>query len=488
MAADPRIEHIVVLMMENRSFDHMLGFIDHPGVEKLQGNESNLDAQSQPVTVTPNAGFENGGDPSHQHFSVMFTITGKNPSGTPPHYERPYDRDMSGFVRNYAKTTKTDGHDVMLCQPETNVPVLTTLAKEFAICDHWFASVPGQTWPNRLFVHSATSGGTSNNELSLYSMTTVFRRLHDAKKTWAIFHHGDAQSLCFPALWDKPWKRDNFNRMPEFFRRVREDKLPHYSFIEPNQLGEGSNSQHPNRNKRGSGGVDFRDGERLIGEIYNALIANPGVWQKTLLVITYDEHGGFYDHVQPEPAVPPDATIGKERFGFDLLGVRVPAVLISPYIKRGKVDKTIYDHTSVIATLCEQFGARSLTKRDEKANTFLHNLELQQPRLGNDIPPEFVFPDLEGVEEEDPTLEERPEDDELDMLWLMQQVDRILAEERAGMLEGASESAVLEAMEAPARRTFETKREAGEYADEVMSRFEQSTAMAPESPFADEEW
>src|SRR6185436_14238652 len=238
------------------------------------------------------------------------------PSGNPPHYQRPYSINNRGFVKEYERRAPGHGAEIMRCHAPRNIPVLATLAKSFALCDHWFASVPGQTWPNRFFAHAAQSSATVNNYLALYGMRTIYHALRDAGVTWQIFHHGDAHARSMPVTWS------HMLRMPAFFQRVAANNLPQYSFIEPNHLGDPAvtNSQHPGKNETGTGGADFKAGEQLIRSVYRALIANGTVWRKSVLVITYDEHGGFFDHVAPPPAVAPDARLSPERFAFDLLG------------------------------------------------------------------------------------------------------------------------------------------------------------------------
>jgi phospholipase C len=461
MPPHPKTKHVVVLMLENRSFDHMFGFLDHPKkFEGLKGKKfTNPDNNGVEIPATPTAGREVPHDPSHRHFSVMFQLTENDPSGNPPHYRPPYRINNRGFVKEFERHAHGKGAEIMKCQDPKNIPVLATLAKSFVLCDHWHASVPGMTWPNRFFVHAAQSSATVNNTPALYGFTTIFHALSKAKKSWKVFHHGDAHARTMPVTWP------HIRQMKNFYDRVKKDDLPDYSFIEPYHLGDPSrtNSQHPGKNEPGTGGTDFQKGEQLIRSIYRALIENEAVWRKTVFVITYDEHGGFPDHVPPPDAVPPDAVMSPERFGFDLLGVRVPAVIVSPYVKEGTVDSTVYDHSSIVASVREQFGiAKPLTDRDANAKTFWHNLTLAQPRLGGSIPT------LEGLEVpmglEAPSIGAPPlrEDDD-DMLWIAQQMDRAIAAE--------TPIAGLEAMAEPTPESFDTTRDAGDYAQQVNERF-----------------
>lgn len=466
-------EHVIVLMLENRSFDHMFGFLDHPrDFEGLRGKAlSNPDDSGREIPATDDAGFEVPHDPSHRHFGVMYQLTESDPTGNPPHYKRPYRINNRGFVKEYERHAPGRGAEIMKCQHPRNIPVLATLAKSFALCDHWFASVPGMTWPNRFFAHAASSSATVNNFTVLYGMPTIYHALSRAGKSWKVFHHGDAHARAMPVVWR------HVRRMDNFFRRIEQDDLPQYSFVEPNHLGDPAetNSQHPGKNEAGTGGEDFRAAEALIRRIYRALIANETVWRKSLLVITYDEHGGFYDHVPPPAAVPPDPRLSPERFGFDQLGVRVPAVIVSPYIPEATVDTTVYDHSSIVASVREQFGITTpLTNRDRSAKTFWRNLTLATPRLRGAIPtlegPEFDA--LEAMLDAAGTAipsDTPPSEDDLDMLWIAQQLDRITLTEAAAGEE--SLASALDVMAGPAQQSFETMAETGDYATEVDRRF-----------------
>lgn len=478
-------EHVIVLMMENRSFDHMFGFLDHPNrFEGLHGlNVSNPDNDGNEIPPTPDATFEVPHDPSHRHFGVMFQLTESDPSGNPPHYKRPYRINNRGFVKEYERHAPGRGAEIMKCHHPRNIPVLATLARSFALCDHWFAAVPGMTWPNRFFAHAAASSATVNNYVALYGMRTIFHALSRANKSWKIFHHGDAHARTMPVTWR------HLERMDDFFTRITNDDLPHYSFIEPNHLGNPAttNSQHPGKNETGTGGADFRAGELLIRDIYRALIANETVWRKIVFVITYDEHGGFFDHVAPPDAIPPDSRISPERFAFDLLGVRVPAVIVSPYIAEATVDATVYDHSSIVASLREQFGiARPLTDRDRNANTFWRNLTLAQPRLSGSIPTleGEEFAELEALRfaEAVPAAgDNSPDQDDLDMVWIAQQLDRTMRAEEAAHSE--SLDAALEALAGPVQPSFDTMEDVGDYAQEVDARFVPPAWADEENPF-----
>ena len=259
----------------------------------------------------------------------------------------------------------------MRCFAPKSLPVLTTLASEFAVCDSWFSSVPGPTWPNRFFAHAATSKGfITNSQFNSYDMPTIFESLAAQGKTWRNYYHDFSQTWALQRL-QTPENRIRFASFGRFKRDAKQGTLPNYAFIEPKYFsffGQ-ANDQHPPH--------DVRAGERLIAEVYEALRTSPQ-WLNTMLLVIYDEHGGTYDHVVPPAATPPDGHTSQ--FVFDRYGVRVPAVIVSPFVPPGPVH-TVFDHTSIPATLTGIFGLpRSLSARDAAANRFDGVATLASPR------------------------------------------------------------------------------------------------------------
>jgi phospholipase C len=311
----------------------------------------------------------------------------------------------------------------MACQPTENVPVLARLATEFAVCSRWFCSVPGETWPNRNFAHAATADGQTQIEARPYTNRTIFELLESAGADWRIFYDDTPQVWAFPALWDTPERHAKWFPLDRFAGHVAAGELTAYTFIEPNHrpplhtldheplIGapDLSNSQHPENNLvsnaayddfRLRGESDFTRAERLIATTYQALRAHPDVFDKTLLLITYDEHGGLYDHVPPLTGVPSPggavSTAGRVQrallyrktaaFDFTMLGPRVPAVVISPRVRAGTVDAEPRDHASIPATLRTLFApdTEPLTARDRWSPPFHTLLTLPGPRT--DLP------------------------------------------------------------------------------------------------------
>jgi phospholipase C len=198
-------------------------------------------------------------------------------------------------------------------------------------------------------------------------MPTIFENLNDRGLTWTVYFDDYAQAFALRRL--HPYGH-RFQRYEQFARDIQNGTLPTYAFIEPRSFsapGYPANDQHPPH--------DLLEGEKLIAEVYDTLRADEKLWRQSLMVVLYDEHGGFYDHVPPPRAVPPDSSRARPSgFQFDRLGVRVPAILISPWVAAGRVDHMMYDHTSVPATIKKMFGLpRFLTARDAAANTFDRN-------------------------------------------------------------------------------------------------------------------
>lgn len=356
------IKHVVVVMFENRSFDTMLGGLYANGATPTHFLPASSATQPfdglKPGLCNPSKA---GGtilastpastatlpdpDPRETFENVTAQLLGSVAGATP----------MSGFVLNYETTGTADASQVMQCHSPEQLNVLSTLAREYAISDAWFASVPSQTWPNRAFAHAGTSNGHVDNGLPPdpfdWQVRTIFNVLSDAQASWAVYSDAlVAPSLTltmFPTLWDPKYK-PNFQRFSAFVAACQNNTLPQYSFIEPRFLLD-PNDQHPPH--------DINAGESFLHAIWNAVSTSPG-WPETLLIITYDEHGGTFDHVLPPAnAVPPDSASrpGDQNFAFDRFGVRIPAVVVSPYIAAGTVfrspDSTPYDHTSILATL-----------------------------------------------------------------------------------------------------------------------------------------
>jgi len=360
-----KINRVIVLMLENRSFDHVLGCLT-PDIPKLDGiDPKNLGTNTydgQPYSQQAGAARFLNFDPRHELEHVAVQLKGGN----------------GGFVQDFAQSypradPKTDLPEMMKYHDRGVLPAIHELAKNFTVCDHWHASVPGPTWCNRLFALSGTSlgrvampEGIMSLNLHWYSQPTLFDRLNEKKIPWKVYF-GDAP-LSF--LFVNQWEKDNVARhrtMTEFYRDVASydpdtadaDGLPLFSFIEPQYFQPGATDAHPPH--------DIFAADALVGSVYNAIRANEKLWKETLLVVAFDEHGGFYDHVIPPAAVPPD--YHQEEYSFDRYGIRVPVILVSPWVG-ATVFPDIMDHTSLLRYLTGKWSLGPLGYRTANAATF----------------------------------------------------------------------------------------------------------------------
>ena len=385
------LKYIVVLMMENRSFDHMLGGLKKkfPKINGLTGNESNPDTDGNLVKVSPNATYQGqlDHDPDHHFPGVDLQIYG----GVPPGNGRV--ANMQGFVKSYftQKTGVKGSHAIMnYFQPE-KIPVLTTLATQFAVFNGWFSSIPGPTICNRAFAHYGTSFGNVDMNLFLLpaasknKIPTIYERMSQGGHSAKLYYYDQPSSTM--EIVNLLKDQSMFATFDQFAADCKSGKLPEYSFVEPNYSdhpGPGGGQllacdQHPDHH--------VLAGDNFIGSVYNHIRINPDLWKSTALLVVYDEHGGLYDHVVP-PACTPDGFIASPtatdvpglEFKFDRLGIRVPAILISPYITAGTVvpgpedpaNQRIFEHASIPATVSEHFlGKDEGTVREQKAETFL---------------------------------------------------------------------------------------------------------------------
>jgi phospholipase C len=385
-------------MLENRAFDHIFGF--RHGVNGLKGNESNLLDPSKPESESNPAFSVNdaapyavlaGEGPGHSFNAANTQLCN---SKTGPDSSHPSLNN--GFVSNYhtelvyADKVKNPSDDVMKVVMQSFAPALlpsiNALANAFCVCDNWYSEIPGPTEPNRLYMHAATSFGYALNVWSqVFDAPTIYNRLADAGKTWAAYYFDDNDLLRFSQVSKQT---ANFKLYEDSFEAdVKAGKLANYNFIDPrfvNAKDAMANSQHAPE--------DARYGDSFIADVYETLRSNEDLWNKTALIVLYDEHGGFYDHVVPPAGVPnPDGINSPPpgnkisyapAFDFTRLGFRVPAVIASPWVQAGRVDSTRYQHTSVLATVKKVWGLSDfLTKRDASANTFEALFsELKAPR------------------------------------------------------------------------------------------------------------
>jgi phospholipase C len=364
MNGDP-IEHVIVLMLENRAFDHVLG--DCPKVKQKVGHAPNGRNQYRRKSYSqqPGAARFVADDPHHDLPDVMVQLSAQGSA-----------KENGGFVLDYAHSypkLATPG-EVMKYHEYGTLPAIQSLAEHFTICDHWHASVPGPTWPNRLFAMSGTSLGRvkmPNGILSLnlhwYDQPTVFDRLNEKAKDWKVYFGDAPLSFLLVHQWE-PKNVVRHRHMTEFYEDAAGDpkSFPAFAFIEPSYLSPGANDAHPPH--------DIAEADVLVARVYNAIRANAELWNSSLLVILFDEHGGFYDPVYAPPAIAPDQHA--EEYDFTQYGIRVPALLVSPYAA-DPFDSNLLDHTSLLKYLQDKWGLGDLGARSAQATSI--STALQSP-------------------------------------------------------------------------------------------------------------
>ncbi|MEO7720358.1 MAG: alkaline phosphatase family protein [Pseudolysinimonas sp.] len=419
-------DHLVVLMFENRSFDNALGFLYGengsvvPAGQTFEGLDLGYSNRAADGTIiaahsytgptdeifaqpTPNAGEQ------YPHITTQVFGVANPPPGA--------KADMSGFVIDYMNTYRAaTGQQMTVSQAATimgsftppMLPVLSTLARSFAVYDHWHSAVPSQTYANRSFVHASTSHGFVINkgaggfgkwiDPAQNTGDTVFNRLEAAGLEWAVYYD-ESQLISFTGLIHAPqleryWKT-RFRTMAQFHRDAAAGTLPAYSFIEPRMIYN-HNDMHPPTGKLAvqavdgttvvSGGVsDVRAGEVLLHEVYTSIKESGSKAGSnalnTMLLVAFDETGGTFDHVPPPSAIPPDTLgPGEDGFEFDRLGVRVPAIAISAYTAAGSVIHDEMHHGAIIKTLCDRYDLAHLTERDRTARSLANAINATSAR------------------------------------------------------------------------------------------------------------
>jgi phospholipase C len=288
---------------------------------------------------------------------------------------------MDGFVQSY----RASGAEGEACRRVMGYfgrdmqPASWRLAETHVLCQRWFCSVLGPTWPNRLYSHAATSNGARGNDVQDdRSMPTIYHRLDEAGIPWADYSGNAPFLLLFPGLFSP----DRFYALEDFAQDALHGALPRLTVVEPIY---GRNDDHPPTHPLA--------GQILIQTIYEALARGPH-WNRCALIVTYDEHGGFADHVAP-----PTTADGRAAEGFDRMGVRVPAFVISPYSKRGHVSSTVFDHSSYPAFLERLWGLQPLTERDAAANDLWDLFDMDRVARRDPAPPIELDPIVVAEEE-----------------------------------------------------------------------------------------
>jgi phospholipase C len=377
----PQIEHVVVLMMENRSLDNLLGWIYPNGAQPAQV----LPAGSSPSynglvpTLSNSDPSVNNGQPVRvsngttewqepKSTILQWFVPSPDPGEEFDHVTTQISNNMGGFLTDYvSQEPGTPAEQIMQCYSVAQLPIISTLATSFAVSDAWFCSVPSQTWPNRGFLQTGSSDGNVNNNNNIpWDITTVFDVLDDNGLSWMVYNDGLLPSLTKAMFLPKyVCNETNFSGISAFQAACASttQKLPAFSFVEPNFGVQGNDeSYHPPH--------DVRPGEQFLATIYNAVSGSP-YRDKILFILLFDEHGGTYDHVEPPSgAQPPSpgAVSKTENFHFDRFGVRVPAIVMSSWVTPGTVFRSDtgvpLDHTSVLATLRDWQGLSDAFAQD----------------------------------------------------------------------------------------------------------------------------
>ena len=433
-------DYIVVLIMENRSFDNLLGYLYEPGTvpdgKRFEGVAGKVlsnpipsygdQAQRQVVPVHRGDVVDHPNPDPGEEFSHVntqlygTTLPASNRHKPATQMEAPFNvpstlpvyAPMSGFVTDYIHTlqqtlgrppTYEEYRIIMACFPPHVLPVFSTLARQFAVCDHWHCAVPSQTFPNRAFFHAGSSSGLLVNDpvhrwYAHNTAETLFDRLEAERArglSWKIYFH-KSELFSYTGLIHharlRQYAHSHFASMHRFFQDVRTGHLPRYALVEPRILFN-HNDMHPTtRVLRRTLHSSVVAGDLFIHQVYDAIRRSASRhgnnFQNTLLVITFDEHGGCYDHVPPPTAVPPDPTHpeGQMGFRFDRLGVRVPTVLVSAYIEPGTVINTPLQHTSILKTMSEKWDLGHFTARDKSATDIREAFNRVTPRGEADWP------------------------------------------------------------------------------------------------------
>jgi phospholipase C len=383
------VETIVIVMLENRSFDHMLGYLSL----KEGTNRTDVDGIADPAT----AAYIN--DSAGETYS-LFPMKDAALPGDLPHGRALVDvqlakspasgkHEMTGAVEAYrqfmkVRRVKTKAPPMGFMKDGKQVPTLDFFAKNFTVCDHWFAPLPSDTHPNRLM---ALSGFTTVDRTVAHTLDQelVYEWLTKKEIRWRVYRSGPPFCILFPRMWDKILDNTLFRSIRHLAKDVQTESdhtYPEVIFCEPAYLDWpiGSaferNDDHPP--------LPAGPGQRFLREIYEALTANPARWAKTMMIVTYDEHGGFFDHVPPL-LIPTDPPPGENYRRFETTGARVPGLIVSPLVAPASAYKKPLDHTSILQFLAQMFGdgdysADVRRRQDAGINSVSDALTLSEPR------------------------------------------------------------------------------------------------------------
>ncbi len=381
--ADIPIDTVVIAMMENRSFDHYFQKAPAAGipVEVAPDDFSNPDPTGKPVTIFRDKTYCIA-DPAHGWTPVHAQYNGGK---------------MDGFVKTNAgdsehlacgPLTGLKGDRAMSYYEEADVPLTYFLARNFAVADHYHCSLLGPTWPNRMYLYAASSFGNTGNDFPKDYGDTIFDHLTTRGVSWKVYQSTTPGFAVFLETFLK-YRATNVVPIDQYYADAAAGTLPQVAFVDPGIGREGyqQNDEHPP--------AIMEVGQNWIGKIVDALTKSPQ-WKRSAMFITYDEHGGFYDHVVPPKACPPDDRVDPKAspaVGFDQLGIRVPLMVVSPYVKKGFVSHEVYDHTSITRFLEARFTLPALSGRDANARIPMDMFDFASPP--NATPPAIPIPPVD---------------------------------------------------------------------------------------------
>jgi len=370
-AAVNPIDHVVVLMQENRSFDSYFGKLHFEGQPHSLPEPP---GSSNPDPTNPNGPPIKAFDKTH-----YCEVSDLNHSWTGTHQEIDGGA-MDGFTAANVDPLDPTGSRTMGFYDQSDLPYYYGLYNTFAMGDHYFASVPGPTFPNREYLLAGTSFGHIRNDLPTtatgFDQRTIFNELDDAGVSWKVYSASYPVAFAEIFGYVRNHRLGNIKPIQAYYADAALGKLPQVTFIDPLFGGPTNveNDEHPDAN--------VQVGERFVSSVIRALFASPE-WSSSALFLTYDEHGGFYDHVVPPAAaapddIPPMLQPGDVAAGFDSYGVRVPAVVVSPYSRPHFVSHVVNDHTSILRFIETRFNLPALTRRDAAANPMLEFFDFTQ--------------------------------------------------------------------------------------------------------------
>jgi phospholipase C len=354
------IKHIIVLMKENRSFDHLFGQLStqgQPDAEPVPANFSNPDSTGTAVPRFHLTTTCVHNDPPHQWDNMHAIVDGGK---------------MDGAVTNGTMSTPaSDGHFTMGYYDSSDIPFYYWLASTFALADHHFTSVRSGTWANRDYLVAATSHGTKNtaSDPQLSGVPLIFDELDTAKVTWQVYTD-DLAPLEYSVSWTG---RKGQQSVATFFSKLADGSLESVAFVDANAVLPPETDEHPPDSSANS---DLQVGEAWSATLINNVIKSP-LWPSTALIYTYDEGGGFHDHVAPGNSCAPSP----DQAEFTELGMRVPLVVVSPYARPHYVSHVVHQHTSITRLIELLFNVPALTARDANSDALLDLFDFNCPAL-----------------------------------------------------------------------------------------------------------